>query len=31
MICSIAMSSGSIVPLDQDLCKAVQAHYGVKI
>ena len=31
MICSIAISSGSIVPLDKELCKAVQAHYGVKI
>lgn len=30
-ICSIAMSNGAIVPLGEELCEAVRAHYGVKI
>ena len=30
-ICSIAMSNGTIVPLGEELCEAVRAHYGVKI
>lgn len=30
-ICAIAMGSGTIVPLDPELCQAVRDHYGVTI
>ena len=31
MICAIAQSSGTIVPLGEERCRAVRAHYGVTI
>ena len=30
-ICSIAMSNGTVVPLEESLIEAVRAHYGVEV